>query len=231
MGRVFACSDLHGNGHLWSAIKEFLKEDDILYFLGDAADRGPDGWTMIKEMLADKRIIYIAGNHDIMLANRIARPNSYTDVNLHHCNGGKSTWNAAENDPEAEEIKNKIHRLPLYVTYRNKDDLTIFMSHSGSTNITDEDALIWDRDEYITEKNYTDYDVIVHGHTTIPHLIDDLEKVHNFYLGEKEFKCPEWEGGAYWYHGWRCDIDCCTIVTNQTVLLDLDTFEEEIFEI
>ena len=42
---------------------------------------------------------------------------------------------------------------------------------------------------------------------------------------------PEWEGGAYWYHGYRCDIDCCTIKTRQTVLLNLDTFDEEIFEL
>lgn len=228
---VYACSDLHGNWELWTGIKKFLKPDDTLYYLGDATDRGPDGWAILKEMLNDSRINYIAGNHDIMLANRIGNPYNYDIASLHHSNGGQSTWLDAEEDPDAQNIKNKIRFLPLYAIYENVDGLKIFMSHSGSTHIDNRDDLLWDRSEYITDKNYTDYDVIVHGHTTIPHLIEDLEEVHKFYFGGEEFKCPEWEGGAYWYHGFRCDIDCCTIVTHQTVLLNLDTFDEEIFEI
>ena len=39
MGRVFACSDLHGMMSLYKQIKDFLKPDDIVYFLGDASDR------------------------------------------------------------------------------------------------------------------------------------------------------------------------------------------------
>ena len=88
------------------------------------------------------------------------------------------------------------------------------------------------KNNILDTNNYSDYDIIVHGHTTIPHLIEDLEKIHRLYFPESksvQFKMPEWEGGAYWYHGFRCDIDCCTIETRQTVLLNLDTFDEEIF--
>lgn len=231
---VYACSDLHGNWELWLAIKKFLKPEDKMFFLGDAADRGDSGWAILKEMLNDERITYIAGNHDIMLADRIGNPNSYRIASLHHSNGGFPTWEAAENDPEAREIMFKIRRLPKYAVYENADGLKIFMSHSGSTNIDNDEDLLWDRTEYISTKNNSDYDVIVHGHTTIPHLMKDLEEVHNFYFQEPEaklFKVPDWEGGAYWYHGNRCNIDCCTIITRQTVLLNLDTFDEEIFEI
>ena len=229
---VYACSDLHGNWELWTAIKKFLKPDDILYYLGDATDRGPDGWAILKEMLSDSRINYIAGNHDIMLANRIGNPYNYDIASLHHSNGGHSTWLDAEEDPDAQNIKNKIRFLPLYAIYENVDGLKIFMSHSGSIHIDSREDLLWDRSEYITPKNHTEYDVIVHGHTTIPHLIQDLEEVYSFYFQEDERPVIEdWEGGAYWYHGYRCDIDCCTIVTRQTVLLNLDTFDEEIFEV
>ena len=230
---VYACSDLHGNWDLWVEIKNFLQPNDTLYYLGDATDRGLSGWAILKEMLADSRIKYIAGNHDIMLADRIARPNNYKVVNLHWQNGGENTWLDAENDPEAKEVMFKIRSLPLYAIYENADGLKIFMSHSGSTHIDNHEDLIWDRSEYIGTKNYSEYDGIVHGHTTIPHLIEDLEEIHNFYFQKPEalqFKMPEWEGGAYWYHGYRCDIDCCTIKTRQTVLLDLDTFDEHIFQ-
>ena len=233
MGRVFACSDLHGNWELWDAIKKFLQPDDKMFYLGDATDRGPDGWAILKEMLKDERISYIVGNHDIMLADRIGNPHSYRIANLHHSNGGHPTWLAAEEDPEAQEIKDKIRSLPKYAVYENADGLKIFMSHSGSTNIDNDEDLIWDRTCFITSKNFTDYDVVIHGHTTIPHLIQDLDEINTFYAmdGKEPIKLEEWEGGAYWYHGWRCDIDCCTILTKQTVLLDLDTFDEEIFEL
>lgn len=229
---VYACSDLHGNWELWAEIKKFLKPDDILYYLGDATDRGPDGWAILKEMLNDSRINYIAGNHDIMLANRIGNPYNYDIASLHHSNGGHTTWLDAEEDPDAQNIKNKIRLLPLYAIYENVDGLKIFMSHSGSTNIDSREDLLWDRSEYISPKNHTGYDVIIHGHTTIPHLLEDLEEVYSFYFQENERPIfEEWEGGAYWYHGYRCDIDCCTIATRQTVLLNLDTFDEEIFEV
>ena len=43
MGRVFALSDLHGQRGLWQQVKQFLNQDDKLYFLGDAIARGPRG--------------------------------------------------------------------------------------------------------------------------------------------------------------------------------------------
>lgn len=38
---VYALSDLHGYLDLYKQIKEFLKPEDKVYFLGDAGDRGP----------------------------------------------------------------------------------------------------------------------------------------------------------------------------------------------
>ena len=61
---VYACSDIHGSLSIWNKIKEILKPNDALYFLGDACDRGFDGWQIIKEMLDDLRVIYIRGNHE-----------------------------------------------------------------------------------------------------------------------------------------------------------------------
>lgn len=229
MGRVYACSDLHGCGYLWNQIKDFLNVDDILYYLGDATDRGPDGWKMIKEMLNDKRIIYIAGNHDIMLADRIGRPYDYNVANIHHANGGQSTWEDAKKDPEINDIKIKIRSLPLYSIYTNINGIKIFMSHSGSTNINNPEDLIWDRNEYLSKNKPEPYDIVVHGHTNIPYMIKDFKEIETFFQEENKYKIPPWEGGALWYSKYRCNIDCCSIETNHTVLLDLNTFDEHIF--
>lgn len=228
---VYACSDLHGNKYLWDAIKDFLAPDDILYYLGDATDRGPDGWAILKEMLNDKRVNYIIGNHDIMLADRIELPNNYRIANLHNSNGGNPTWKHAQNDEEAKNIKLILDSLPYYAVYTNADGLKIYMSHSGSLNTDNQESLVWDRNEYFNRSKPEPYDIVVHGHTTIPHLLEDLTEFNLFYSeeGDEKYDIPEWEGGALWYNNYRCDIDCCTVVTNHTVLLNLDTFDEEIF--
>lgn len=227
---VYACSDLHGNLTLWNNIKAFLQPEDKLFYLGDATDRGPDGWQILKEMLADSRITYIAGNHDIMLADRICNPNSYRVASLHHMNGGQPTWEKAENDPDATSIAWQIRKLPLSVVYENTNGFKVYMSHSGSTSEDPQD-LIWDRAEYMDTNKPLDYDVVVHGHTTIPHLIKDLSNMNHFLPEDRQRPVFEWEGGALWYTNWRCDIDCCTIATGMTVLLNLDTFDEEIFQV
>jgi calcineurin-like phosphoesterase family protein len=55
---TYVFSDLHGRKDLWlKANKEVLGPNDTIYFLGDAADRGPDGWEMIKTLLDDERVI------------------------------------------------------------------------------------------------------------------------------------------------------------------------------
>ena len=50
MGKVYACADLHGQYELWKQIRDYCAEDDIIYFLGDACDRGPEGIKIIKEL-------------------------------------------------------------------------------------------------------------------------------------------------------------------------------------
>ena len=221
---VYACSDLHGNWELWLAIKKFLKPEDKMFFLGDAADRGDSGWAILKEMLNDKRITYIAGNHDIMLADRIGNPNSYRIASLHHSNGGFPTWEAAENDPEAKEIMVKIRRLPKYAVYENADGLKIFMSHSGSTNIDNDEDLIWDRDHFLDpwpEDEIFQKAIIVHGHTPIPYLLEEIDPA---------CRMGDIEAGALWYaDGKKCCIDCGAVFTGYCVLLNLDTWDEEVF--
>ena len=62
MNRHFACSDLHGMWQLWEQIDAYCDEADTIFFLGDAADRGPDGLRLMKTLLIDKRVKYIKGN-------------------------------------------------------------------------------------------------------------------------------------------------------------------------
>jgi len=239
MGRVFACTDFHGAIKNYERINSFLKEDDKVYFLGDAADRGEHGWLIIKKLVNNPKWIWILGNHDEMLAKRLLYMDNDQIASLHDWNGGSSTWEDVENDIEAGRvdevlnIANYISALPKNAIYFNKDGAKIYMSHSGFIGKDPEDAedLVWDRTHFITPISKEDNTItyVIHGHTPIPYLIEELENYNEFFDTKLIIeKCIS--PRAYWYlNHTKCDLDCLTIQTGTTVLLDLDTFEEIIF--
>ena len=44
-------SDIHGQRELFDQVMAEIGSDDTVYFLGDAIDRGPDGWNILKELM------------------------------------------------------------------------------------------------------------------------------------------------------------------------------------
>lgn len=238
MGRVLACSDLHGRKDLFDKINAILQEDDEVIFCGDAADRGPDGWEIIKAIIEDPRWTYIKGNHEDMLvraAQDYFRTGAYgRNYSLLRSNGGKVTFHNMINDPEAKEVINQLRELPTYDVYKNAAGRTIVCTHAGFTPWKDEDGcllipedenLIWDRSHYMddwAEEEVHENVIVVHGHTPIPYIIDDLRLPN-----------PEdlVEAGPLWYSKNRkvC-LDCASFVTGAVFLLDLDTFEYHTFK-
>ena len=71
MKRTWVCSDLHGNRKIFNAMKEKIGAEDTVIFLGDAIDRGPDGWNILKEMLTDERFIVLKGNHEDLFVKEL----------------------------------------------------------------------------------------------------------------------------------------------------------------
>lgn len=239
---VYACSDLHGCLWAWNAIKNFLRPEDKLYFLGDAADRNDDGWQIMKELLADPRVVYIKGNHEDLLLDAIGncRPKTFNANDFHwdnamntwFLNGGEPTYNAYLKDTERFTVIHQLKNLPFITVYHNANNENVILCHAGCNyhdidNLTEEDA-IWDRNHYITNRwDGPSNTYIIHGHTPIPYLMESQEDFARW--NETEFDVPKtenWEG-AYWYAGGhKCCIDCGTAFTDQCVLLNLDTWDE-----
>jgi serine/threonine protein phosphatase 1 len=234
---VWAFSDIHGNRKLFDAIKNFIKEDDIVYFLGDACDRGPDGWEIIKEILADERFIYLKGNHEDMLVKAYFEQmegdySSNREMDLWFWNGGQPNSNVMGCDKVKEVINtvNKLALLPLTAEYINKNGELIHMSHAGwsmGLETPTPEEWIWDRTHFLDTRWFgPDNAIVIHGHTPIPHLVEELSV---FYEGLAE---EELEPGALWYcGGHKICIDCGAHFTGVTTLINLDTFDEEVFEI
>ena len=136
---VYACSDLHGRYDIYENICKMLMPDDKVYFLGDASDRGPDGWKLIKAIINNPQFVYIKGNHEQMLvyAGRDVLEGNYHSkaARLLMRNAGYCTlcdWQQEEEKFQADWL-NYIDKLPEYQIYQNIDGLTIFLSHAGCT--------------------------------------------------------------------------------------------------
>ena len=129
---TYACSDLHGMLHFYKTIKEFLKPEDVVFFLGDAGDRGPHPWETIKAILTDPQFIYIKGNHEDMLENALGKGYG-RQFNLLRSNGGKDTYHQCLEEPDWADWRIKLQKLPTHVEYQNTQGETIYLSHAGYT--------------------------------------------------------------------------------------------------
>ena len=229
---TYACSDLHGMLHFYKAIKEFLNPEDKVYYLGDAGDRGPEPWETIKTILTDPQFIYIKGNHEDMLIQALGKGYG-RQYSLLRSNGGEKTYKQCLQEPDWADWRSKMKDLPTQAIYVNTQDETVYLSHAGFTpwidsegqlgKIWDED-LIWDRDHFLDkwpEDEMFQKAIVVHGHTPIPFLLDEIDPA---------YQMGEIEPGALWYaDGKKCCIDCGAVFTGHCVLLNLDTWDEEVF--
>lgn len=229
---TYACSDLHGMLHFYKAIKDILKPEDIVYFLGDAGDRGPHPWECIKTILDDPQFIYLKGNHEDMLVRAMGHGYGSAFALL-RSNGGKKTYEAAMAEPEWAKWKARLAELPDKAVYVNTQGETVYLTHAGFTPKTDHQGqlrwmwtedLIWDRDHFLDawpEDEIFEKAIVVHGHTPIPYLLEDIDPA---------CQMGEIEPGTLWYAGGKkCCIDCGAVFTGFCVLLNLDTWDEEVF--
>ena len=234
----YATTDLHGRKDLYLKMKAMLKEDDVVFFCGDAGDRGPDGWDLIKTIYEDEQFVYIKGNHEDMLVNAMIayqrKPGSTSRAFKLLCdNGGEKTFQDWQRDGCDYDWIDKLESLPCHKEYTNKDGTLILMSHAGYTpwydeenpekiTVPDEFEMIWNRDHFYEDwdNEHFPHHIVVHGHTPIPHLANRL-------LDKRE----DLSHGAYWYDGsHKVCLDNFSAFSDVACLLNLDTFEEIIVE-
>lgn len=231
MKRRFVVSDIHGYFEAYQKIAEFLDEDDIVFCLGDCADRGPDGWKTLKAIVKDPRFFLLKGNHEDMLVAAMAE---VLQKEVHTCmkygnhsvelldyNGGFSTlddWMKEDGD-KREIWMYYLAQLPLYHEVETSCGDRILLTHAGFTppNLPSEEDLVWGRGHFEDKwPDELDRTFIIHGHSPCPLLN------------------PNWaieDGAMYYAHGHKINIDMGTHATKHVLLFDLDTFDEHIFEL
>lgn len=238
---VYACADLHGRYDLYEQICHFLQPEDVVFFLGDAGDRGPDSWKLIKAIYENPQFIYLKGNHEDLFVKAAADIEHYgiydTNYRVAVRNGGEQTLIDWEKEPNRQNWITRLNNLPLYKRYLSHDGAILHLCHAGFTPVWDnvedkmifpsEEDMLWDRKHY---KNPLKWDnvnfansIIIHGHTPIPLLRQDIG---DYYVDNVDTL------GAYWYCGdHKVDIDNGSCWLGATCLFCLDNFDEHIFTV
>lgn len=237
MGHKYAATDFHGCWEPFKELYDSLEEDDTLFFLGDAIDRGPDGVKIMDTLLNDKRVIYLKGNHEEFLEQAMpmlmeedisgfGTPRLWTEYN-----GGNTTLDALNLLPreKVEWYVQEIKKMPTYVKYKNKDGITIHLCHAGFDPKEPEDMrdYLWDRDHIKSLNAFPQDERLIHGHTPTQILSDfaNVREVDNIIQKSLDYKDT-----ALWYcNATKLDIDLCTFVSNKVARVDLDNFDIRYF--
>ena len=234
MGRRYAVSDIHGCLQPFKELMESLEPDDVLFFLGDAIDRGEDGVEIMETLLEDKRVVYLQGNHEEFMLKSIPDllKGRYNSAGLWlDYNGGNKTWDKLKTLPQEKILwfMDQIERMPTYIKYVNENGITVHLSHAGFSPSEPEGSrdYLWDRKHISVLDTPPEKEVIIHGHTPVQLLLD-------FCNDDEADRIIALQAGnlnqAIWYcENTKLDIDLCTIVSNKLARVDLDTFEIRYF--
>lgn len=223
----YVCSDFHG--HLWcyEKIKNMLRLRDHVYFLGDAIDRGENGFEVALKILEDEQFTYLLGNHEQMMLDYYNNPNNKTR-GIWMYNGGTPTIDKIEigrknNPKKINDFLATINNLPFYmhITLGNQH---FYLSHSGiygpdmQFNHLIKNDFLWDRGSYIEPWYGNNNEFVIHGHTPIQHM-SDIIKDYNI-DNQIMFYC----------NGHKICVDGGVVLDNKIGLLRLDDFETFILE-
>ncbi len=163
----YAISDTHGRKDLLDAMLEKIGfgPSDELYFIGDAADRGPDGMEILLWAMAEPNVKFILGNHEEMLLRSCRGPGGYGYRECWMDNGGEPT--RADFDGLSKETQEMvldwIQDLPEWLDVDAGGKAYRLVHASWSQNREDR---IWMRPKPFMPARGTDRRVIV-GHTPV----------------------------------------------------------------
>ena len=125
MGKTYVCSDIHAHADVLREVLAMLGEDDRLYMIGDAVDKGPDGMEALQMLIADPRCEMLLGNHDLMMMQNYECEKHRDEVSIlkrddiffrwQILNFGNHTWDALmqESEEEQERLMDYLKSRPL----------------------------------------------------------------------------------------------------------------------
>lgn len=253
--KYYAFTDIHGMGKHFDVIMDYIarqSDEYMIFFLGDACDRGPDGYELMKRLLADEHVVYIKGNHEDMFVRAcrafydLAKEEGYSlqeyakminydiyecyfwnDIRLSVQNGGASTLNAWLRDGCSMKFVRQIEALPVKTSitiYEGENPRRVFdMCHAGC--IEEE----WDNDDVESMIwNRTHFPATWNREDEVPHvLLHGHTPTMHLPLCDcdaNEDDCADHCPVVY-SDATKVDLDTAVFYSKRAWLMDLETLE------
>ncbi len=184
--RVYAVGDIHGCAEKLDALHGLIAADAgaapesqrVIIYLGDYVDRGHDSRGVIERLLAPAPIaaqaIHLAGNHEAMMLDALARPDDAEAVRLWVANGGTAALASWGIDPASPPriwagAIPEAQRAFLHGLRRRAAFGGYFFAHAGvrpglALAEQNPDDLLWIREPFLSFGGNLGA-VVVHGHT------------------------------------------------------------------
>lgn len=179
--RVLAIGDVHGMYEKLIKLMDkirFNPDEDMLIFLGDYIDRGPDPGRCLQYIFALQQqypdvVVCLMGNHEVMMSSYfMQKRGSYNNLIVDYAgswldNGGLETLKQLdEMDADTkEELLQWVMNLPVKYQYQD-----YFFCHAGvdpdvPLAVQNEFDMLWRRQQWWEQ--YKGEDTLVVGHTPV----------------------------------------------------------------
>lgn len=203
----YIISDIHGCYEEYMKLLENIgfSDNDKLYILGDAMDRGPESIKVIEDIMQRKNVVFILGNHEYMmlvvmnkLAVEVTEENFESHLSVDDLlnyqdwinNGGELTSKQflkltyIQQQRILEFIKNAL----LYEVIEEKG-IEYVLVHAGISDFKEEKSLleydfedfIYERADYSKQYFKTEKKILVTGHT--PTMLIREDKAAKVFIG------------------------------------------------
>ena len=180
---TYCISDTHGDFDRYQEMLRLIdfSDEDTLYFLGDAIDRGPKGVDILLDVMNRKNVVFMLGNHEQMCLDDLLR-HEWNARSRWQMNGGgvtRSDLIYKRSQIVRASVLRFLLRAPTALTIDVKGQ-TFHLVH-GFPAENDHDRL-WNRPETNSPPPIEGAIVIV-GHTPTPLLTDDYDSPFSIWHG------------------------------------------------
>lgn len=179
--RVLAIGDVHGMYEKLIKLMDkirFNPDEDLLIFLGDYIDRGPDPGRCLQYIFAFQQqypdvVVCLMGNHEVMMSSYfMQKRGNYNNLIVDYAgswldNGGLETLKQLdEMDADTkEELLQWVMNLPVKYQYQD-----YFFCHAGvdpdvPLAVQNEFDMLWRRQQWWEQ--YKGEEILVVGHTPV----------------------------------------------------------------
>lgn len=112
----YVLGDIHGMEDRFESVMEQiqLREEDLLFVLGDVIDRGPGGISLLQRIMSMPNAHMLLGNHEYMMLQAVEHPSADT-IGLWYRNRGAVTHNSFKRLRKEQrfQLLDFLHTLPL----------------------------------------------------------------------------------------------------------------------